>query len=156
MDTNDKETLTDIITKNSDLIKNSPKYTRRHSSLRIKDLIPFKNHPFKLYEGQLFEDMVKSVRDNGVLEPIIVRPITGTETYEILSGHNRVAAAKEAGSDSVPAIIKYGLSDEEALLIVTETNLMQRSFTDLKHSERAAALTAHYAAMKKNLDTVQI
>jgi len=52
---------------------------------------------------------------------------------ETLSGHNRVNAAKQAGLDNVPVVIKEGLSEEEAILIVTETNLMQRSFSDLAH-----------------------
>lgn len=116
----------------------------------LDNLVPFDGHPFKLYEGQRFLDMVESVRANGVLVPIVVRPYAKEEgKYEILSGHNRVAAAKEAGINKVPAIIKKGLADEEALLIVTETNLIQRSFADLKHSERAVALTAHYEAIKK-------
>lgn len=116
----------------------------------LGNLVPFDGHPFNLYEGQRFIDMVESVRANGVIVPIVVRPYAKEEgKYEILSGHNRVAAAKEAGITGVPAIIRKGLTDEEALLIVTETNLLQRSFADLKHSERAVALAAHYEAMKK-------
>lgn len=118
--------------------------------VNISNLVPFKNHPFKLYEGQIFADMVESVRANGILNPIIVRPqprIKGT--YEILAGHNRVEAAKAVGMKEIPAICMDGLTDEEALLIVTETNLRQRSFSDLAPSERAAALTVHYEAMKK-------
>jgi ParB family chromosome partitioning protein len=95
--------------------------------------------------------MVESIRANGVMEPIIVQPHPSEKgKYEILSGHNRVAAAKEAGKDDIPAIIHEGLTDEEALLIVTETNLMQRVFEALKHSERAVALAAQYDVMKKN------
>lgn len=118
--------------------------------INIANLVPFKNHPFKLYEGQIFADMVESVRANGILNPIIVRPqlkIRGT--YEILAGHNRVEAAKAVGNKEIPAICIDGLTDEEALLIVTETNLRQRSFSDLAPSERAAALAVHYEAMKK-------
>jgi ParB family chromosome partitioning protein len=114
-------------------------------------LVPFEGHPFKLYEGQRFKDMVESVRTNGIMAPIIVRPHKKENgKYEILSGHNRVAAAKEVGLKEVPVIIRTGLTDEAALLIVTETNLMQRSFADLRHSERAIALATHYEAMKKN------
>ena len=116
---------------------------------KLDDLVPFENHPFKMYEGQIFADMVESVRANGVIVPIVIRPYAKEEgKYEILSGHNRVAAAKEAGLDEVTAILQCGLTDEEALLIVTETNLIQRSFADLKHSERAIALATHYEAMK--------
>ena len=109
---------------------------------KLDNLIPYKDNPFALYEGQRFTDMVESVRANGVIVPIVVRPADDGK-YEILSGHNRVKAAKEAGIDSVPALIRTGLTDEEALLIVTETNLLQRSFADLKHSERAVALVVH-------------
>ena len=117
--------------------------------LKIKKLKEFENHPFKIYEGERFADMVESIRANGVMQPIIVRPIDDDLLYEILSGHNRVAAAKEAGLSDIPAVVRKGLTDAEALLIVTETNLIQRSFADLKHSERAVALAVHYNAMKK-------
>ncbi|MDR2903976.1 MAG: chromosome partitioning protein ParB, partial [Clostridiales bacterium] len=69
--------------------------------------------------------------------------------YEILSGHNRAAAAKAAELETIFAIIREGLTDDEALLIVTETNLLQRSFADLSHSERAVTLTMHHDAIKK-------
>ena len=117
--------------------------------IRIDELVDFKNHPFKKYEGQRFQDMVESIKANGVIIPIIVRPVAGDVKYEILSGHNRAAAAKEANLTFIPAVIKQGLTDDEALLIVTETNLIQRSFADLTHSERAVALATHYEAMKK-------
>jgi len=119
-----------------------------YQHINIEKLVPFANHPFKLYEGQRLADMVESVRENGIISPIIVRPTDG-ENYEILSGHNRVNAAREAGLTEVPAIVKNNLTDEEALFIVTETNLVQRSFADMKHSERAAALSVLYEAMKK-------
>ena len=118
-------------------------------NIEIDKLVPFSNHPFKLYEGQRLADMVESIKANGVLLPIIVRPVDDNNKYEILSGHNRVEAAREVGFESVPAIIRENLTNEEALLIVTETNLMQRSFADLSHSERAAALKTLYDAMKK-------
>ena len=123
--------------------------------LPLDKLHPFKNHPFHLYEGQRFDDMVESIKLNGVYVPIIVRPIIGgigmdtSGTYEILSGHNRVEASKAAGLTTIPAIVRKDLTDEEALLIVTETNLLQRSFPDLTHSERAVTLFMHHEAMKK-------
>jgi len=92
--------------------------------------------------------MIESIRENGVLTPIVVRPAPNGK-YEILSGHNRTNAAKEAGLLTVPAVVREGLSHDEALLIVTETNLIQRSFVDMKHSERAIVIATHYDAMKK-------
>jgi ParB family chromosome partitioning protein len=120
-------------------------------TLAIGDLVPYASHPFKLYEGERLDDMVRSVREHGVIVPIIVRPHTDDEyagMYEILSGHNRVNAAKIARLTKVPVVIKTGLTDREAKLIVTETNLMQRSFVDLTHSERAVALQMHLEALK--------
>jgi len=111
--------------------------------LPIDELIPYPDHPFKLYEGERLDDMVRSIKELGVLQPIIVRPLPDGGTYEILSGHNRVNAAKIAELKEVPCIIKENLSDEDAKLIVTETNLVQRSFKDLSHSERAVALKLH-------------
>jgi ParB family chromosome partitioning protein len=119
-------------------------------SLFIDELVPFANHPFKLYTGERLDDMVRSIKELGVIVPVIVRPIgEGEESYEILSGHNRVNAAKLAGLIKVPVVIKLDLTDEDAALIVTETNLVQRSFADLSHSERAIALKQHMDAISK-------
>jgi len=118
------------------------------NEIETAKLIPFKNHPFKLYEGERLSNMIDSIKEMGVILPIIIRP-NDNDMFEILSGHNRVAAAKLAGLDKVPAIIKENLEEEEAVLIVTETNLQQRSFTDLSHSERSFCLTQHYEALKQ-------
>lgn len=115
-------------------------------TLMLEQLVPFLNHPFKLYEGERLNDMVESIKNFGVIVPIVVRK-KGLK-YEILSGHNRVNAAKLAGLTDVPSVIKDGLTEEEAILIVTETNLMQRSFTDLEHSERATVIATRHHAMK--------
>ena len=124
--------------------------TKATKMLPINQLVPYPKHPFKLYEGERLDNMVQSVRELGVLQPIIVRPMDKLEnTYEILSGHNRVNAAKLAGRLEMPAIIKDGLDDEDAKLIVTETNLVQRSFADLSHSEKAIALKLHMAAITR-------
>jgi len=113
--------------------------------VEIDRLIPFLNHPFKLYEGERFDNMVRSIKELGIIVPVIVRK--KGDNYEILSGHNRVNAAKVAGLNKVPVSIKENIDDEEAILIVTETNLMQRSFTDMLFSERAAALSEHHKAL---------
>lgn len=126
-----------------DIIETKDNINQRE--IEISKLLPFEKHPFKLYEGERLENMVRSIKDIGIILPIIVRP-KGL-LYEILSGHNRVNAAKKAGLTKVPAIIKENLEDEEAMLIVTETNLMQRSFADMLHSERATALSEHHKAL---------
>ena len=120
--------------------------TEGNTVLKLESLVPFKNHPFKLYEGDRLNDMVESIKNHGVIVPIVVRKVE--DYYEILSGHNRVNAAKLAGLTEVPSVIKDGLTEEEATLIVTETNLMQRSFTDLVHSERATVIATRHHAMK--------
>ena len=112
------------------------------SLLSIKDIKPFHNHPFHLYEDERLEDMVASVREHGVLNPVIV--LRTDDGYEMLSGHNRANAAKLAGLTEIPAIIKSDLSEEEAYIYVIETNLMQRSFSDLAISEKAAVLAERY------------
>jgi ParB family chromosome partitioning protein len=132
----------------TDPINNQPDH-KENDMLPIDSLVPYVNHPFKLYEGERLADMVRSIKEMGVLLPIIVRPVADSVQYEILSGHNRVNAAKEAGLIEVKAIIKSELSDDEARLIVTETNLVQRSFADLSHSERAIALKSHMDAISK-------
>ena len=116
------------------------------TKLKIETLVAFKNHPFKLYEGDRFDDMVESIKNLGVIVPIVVRK-KGLR-YEILSGHNRVNAAKVVGLNEIPSVVKEGLTEEEAILIVTETNLMQRSFADLAHSERATVIATRHSAMK--------
>jgi ParB family chromosome partitioning protein len=129
---------------------------QRNEQLNIAQLVEFAAHLFKPYEGKRFDALVDSVRENGVIEPIIVR--SQGKKFEILSGHNRVKAATEAGLEAVPAVIYDGLSDEEANIIVTVTNLIQRGYTELSHSERAAALSAHHGAIKaqgKRTDLIQ-
>ena len=86
--------------------------------------------------------MVESIKVHGILNPVIVRKIE--RGYEMLAGHNRLNAAKIAGLTEVPAIVKENLSDENAYVYVIETNLMQRSFTDLQPSEKAAVLAERY------------
>lgn len=110
--------------------------------IQIKNIQPFHDHPFHLYEGERLEDMIASVKEHGILNPVIVQKNDGC--YEMLSGHNRMNAAKLAGLKEVPAIVKTDLSEEEAYVYVIETNLMQRSFSDLLISEKAAVLKARY------------
>lgn len=110
--------------------------------LPIDEIKPFRNHPFKLYEGERLNDMVESIKEHGILNPVIVRKYNGI--YEMLSGHNRQNAGKIAGLKEIPAIVKEKLSDDEAYVYLIETNLMQRSFTDLSITEKAAVLAERY------------
>lgn len=118
--------------------------------LPVTRLYPRKNHKFQINLGKKNDDLLQSIREFGVLEPIIVRPMEqfgDTGTYEILAGHRRTAMAKEAGLTEIPVVVKTGLTETEADLIETETNLLQRSWEDMSHSERAEVLYAHYHAV---------
>ena len=108
-------------------------------------LHPYHNHKFEMYTGERLEDMIESIRENGVLSPIIVQPIDNG--YEILIGHNRWNASKLAGLPTVPAIIKTGLTVDEAEMYVIESNVIQRNFDDLRISEQAAVIALRHSKM---------
>ena len=125
-----------------DPVKDTPVAVNGIVSIPVEEIHPFHDHPFRLYEGDRLEDMVQSIREHGVLNPVIVRK--AARGYEMLAGHNRTNAAKIAGLMEVPAIVKTDLSDEDAYVYVIETNLLQRSFAELLPSEKAAVLVARY------------
>ncbi len=108
-------------------------------------LHPYHNHKFEMYTGERLEDMIESIRENGVLSPIIVQPIDNG--YEILIGHNRWNASKLAGLPTVPTIVKTGLSNDEAEMYVIESNVIQRNFDDLRISEQAAVIALRHSKM---------
>ena len=111
-------------------------------------LVPFHNHQFSLYNGERRDDIVESIRKNGVMTPIVCRPNpNGSDTYEILIGHNRWNCSKIAGLETIPAIIKEQLTEEEAQTYVDESNLIQRGFNDLKISEQARIIARRYSEM---------
>lgn len=135
-----RKVFTDAI----DLLSDEPVVAVQNAQtmIPVDKIVPFHNHPFRLYEGERLDDMVESIREHGVLNPVIVQKTT--DGYEMLAGHNRWNAAKIVGLSEIPAIIKENLSEEEAYVYVIETNLMQRSFTDLLPSEKAAVLAERY------------
>lgn len=110
--------------------------------LPLDKIKAFHDHPFHLYEGERLNDMVESVKEHGVLTPVIVQKIRGG--YEMLSGHNRANAARLAGFTEIPAIVKEKLTEQEAYVYVIETNMIQRSFNDLLPSEKAAVMAEQY------------
>lgn len=92
------------------------------ADVELDKLVPFKNHPLEWFsKGQRFLDIVDETRRTGVCDPIHIRPIPNG-LYEILNGHYRVAAAKELNFPTVPALILEGLTDEDALSYVSDTN----------------------------------
>ncbi|MEA4890789.1 MAG: ParB/RepB/Spo0J family partition protein [Clostridiaceae bacterium] len=119
-------------------------------NIDVEKLVPFPHHPFKLYHEDKMQEMVQSIRNNGVLTPILVRPTASAEGYEIISGHNRVSAARLAGLSSIPAIIR-NLDDESAIVAMVDSNLRQRE--QLLPSEKAFAFKMKLDAIKKKSGT---
>ena len=121
----------DLVVKNNGVVQ-----------VNISEVKPFRNHPFRLYEGERLNEMVESIKIHGILSLVIV--LETNDGYEMLAGHNRLKAAKIAGLSEIPAIIKTDLSEEEAYVYVIETNVLQRSFSELLPSEKAAVLALRY------------
>ncbi len=109
----------------------------------ISQLVPWENQPFKMYSDFKMNELVESIRENGLLSRIIVSPIAGGK-YRILAGHNRVEACRRAGFATVPSIVK-DVDENRAKLIMADTNLCQR--TELLPSERAFAYKAQQDAL---------
>lgn len=120
--------------------------------LAIDILTPRKNHRFSP-SPKAKRDMIKeSIQEHGVIQPVIVRPAEDCAykilgKYEILAGHQRTELCKELGKNTVPCVIKSGLSEEDAEQYVMITNI-QRSWEELSYSERAAILSEYYTAVK--------
>ena len=140
--TTKRKTIADAVELLKEESPNAPGNIAGVQLIPIEKVRAFKDHPFRLYEGERLDDMVQSIRDHGILNPVIVWKVYGGD--EMLAGHNRMNAAQIVGMKEVPAIVKVDLSDEEAYVYVIETNVIQRSFTDLAPSEKAAVLSARY------------
>lgn len=123
----------------------TPQKVQKIESIPAAELHHYENHVFQLYEDERKSDMIESIKENGILTPLIVRE--KGDGYEILAGHNRFECGKAAGITEFPCIIK-NVDDEEAELIVTVTNLHQRSLSDMSHSQKAKAIKTYYNAVK--------
>lgn len=110
----------------------------------ISSLVPWANQSFRPYSAAKMQQLVEDIRTNGVLNPIIVRPMG--QQYQILAGHSRTNASREAGLTTVPAIIR-DVDDDTATLIMVNTNLNQRD--ELLPSEKAWAYRLQLEAMKR-------
>lgn len=111
--------------------------------INIDLLIPFENHPFQERNGNEQTELLESIKANGLLEPLIVRPFPGSK-YEIISGHRRVNACKELGIQTVPAVVKE-LNKDEAVIAMVDANLQREH---LLPSEKAFAYKMKLEAMK--------
>ena len=91
-------------------------------NLKIENLKEFEGHPYKVTDNEEMEALALSIKENGILSPVVVRPIDDTGDYEIISGHRRIFAAKKAGLTEVPALI-YAINHEEAIIALVDSNL---------------------------------
>lgn len=112
---------------------------RETKEIRIDSLIPFKYHSGQTYTGERLQMMMDSIQHSGLMNPIIVRPVSSNK-YEIISGHNRAKAVKELGHSVILADIRYDLSDDEAMQLFYESNLNQQSFSDWNYSQKIEAV----------------
>ena len=111
--------------------------------IEVVKIQPFRNHPFKVIDDEKMEDLVESIRTNGVLSPVLIRPI-GNDVYEMVSGHRRMHAAILLGMDRIPAIIRE-MSDDEAIVKMVDANIQRE---ELLPSEKAFAYKMKMDAMK--------
>ena len=110
----------------------------------IGELFPFKNHPFKVLDDEAMTRTVESIAQYGVLAPLIARPRPDGDGYEIISGHRRQYAAKLAGLDTLPVIVRQ-MSDDAAVILMVDSNLQREHILP---SERAFAYKMKLEALK--------
>lgn len=116
----------------------------RVQSLPLDRLTPFPNHPFKVLNDEKMQETVESIKERGVLVPILVRP-TNDGNFEIVSGHRRHHASLLAGKTEIPAIVRE-MDDDTAILLMVDSNLQRE---ELLPSEKAFAYKMKLDAMKR-------
>lgn len=110
----------------------------------IAKLHPFEGHPYKVLDNEEMEALTDSIHTEGILSPLIVHPLEGTDGYEVISGHRRLHAAQRAGLAEVPALV-YEISREEAAIMLVDSNLYREHILP---SEKAFAYKLKMKAMK--------
>ena len=111
----------------------------------IDELHPFTNHPFKVLDDEAMTRTVESIAQYGVLAPLIARPRPDGDGYEIISGHRRQYAAKLAGLETLPVIVRQ-MSDDAAVILMVDSNLQREHILP---SERALAYKMKLDAMRR-------
>lgn len=112
--------------------------------IEIYKISGFKGHPFKVVDDEKMQELVESIKVNGVLSPVLIRP-TGMDTYEMVSGHRRLHAAQLAGLTAIPSIIRE-MTDDEAVIAMVDANIQRE---ELLPSEKAFAFKMKLDAMKR-------
>ena len=120
--------------------------TSKPKSIKLDELVPFDNHPYKVVDNDSMDELVESIREHGILNPLIVRPIEGVEnSYEIISGHRRFHAAQRLGLKRIPCTV-YDVDRDTATVIMVDSNCQR---TELLPSEKAWAYKMKMDAMSR-------
>ena len=117
---------------------------KRAANIRTDKLRTFEGHPFQVLDDEDMNSLTESIKAQGIISPLIVRPIENTDEYEVVSGHRRLHAAVKAGLTEVPALI-YPLDRNEAMIAVVDSNLHRERILP---SEKAFANKMKMEAMK--------
>lgn len=118
--------------------------TEEIKPIKISELKPYAEQPFKVIDNEEMDELVASIKENGVLSPVVARPHP-EGGYEILSGHRRVRASELAGKDEVPVVVK-DLDDDTAVILLVDSNLQREHILP---SEKAFAYQMRLEAMKR-------
>ena len=112
--------------------------------IEIEKIHPFRNHPFHVVDDAKMQDLIDSIRENGILSPTLIRPV-GNDEYEMVSGHRRMHAAMKLGMETIPAIIR-DMTDDEAIVKMVDSNIQRE---ELLPSEKAFAYKMKLEAMRR-------
>lgn len=134
---------TSITTENRSGLAADVAAKEQRTEMPLSDLHPFEGHPFKVLDDELMEQTVESIKQIGVVSPLIVRP-DPEGGFEILSGHRRLHAAQLAGLETVPVIVKE-MDDDAAIIFMVDSNLQRENILP---SERAFSYKMKLEAMK--------
>lgn len=113
------------------------------TEIELSRIQPFRNHPFYVRDDEQMDNLVESIKANGVLTPVLVRETDSG--YEMVSGHRRMHASIRAGLTSIPAIIR-DMTDDEAIVYMVDANIQRE---ELLPSEKAFAIKMKLEAMKR-------
>lgn len=115
------------------------------NKIKTNELQDFKNHPFQVNKDVEFYELERSIENDGILVPLLVRPNPYGEGYELISGHRRKAACEELGIKEVPVIIR-DMSDDQAIIVMVDSNFQRES---IKPSEKAFVYKMKLEAMNR-------
>ena len=104
------------------------------SNIKLEKLHPFEGHPYKVVDDESMEELKSSIAEKGLLNRIIVRPLDGTDEYEIISGHRRVHAAELLGIKEVPAVV-YFIDRDEATVLMVDSNCQRDSLSPMEKAK---------------------